>query len=392
TIVGDDFEVEITDVIKAPHKQHLQFGNIKGVAKIGDIVKASIDVARREDIAKNHSATHLLQEALREGLSSDIEQAGSKVNVNGLRFDFTYQGEISDQEMVLVEQLVNEKIATKVDTVIEMMSLEEAKKKNAICLFEDKYEGEVRVVTLYDAIELCGGTHVKNLGDIKAFAIKSFESKGSNVYRIEATTDKYIESELYTIIEPYNGEMLKLLAKAKKIVTQAHGEGISLDFNVHIDNSAPAAYADIVYNRLEVANVREKVKELEKAYISAKEQKALQDLSSFDDEIFEASIGKCLVSKTSDYEVSFLKQLANRLLEKMGKGIVFIANVTNGNVNYIAKAHKDIEDKIDCGALVKEASDKSSGNGGGSKLFGQGGGTDISKLDEVLEDIKSKLK
>ncbi|MDD3304517.1 MAG: DHHA1 domain-containing protein [Bacilli bacterium] len=105
----------------------------------------------------------------------------------------------------------------------------------------------------------------------------------------------------------------------------------------------------------------------------------------------EGTIGKYIVAKTSNYEISFLKQLVDRLLEKIGVGLVFIANVTDGNVNFIAKAHKDLVDKVDCGALIKEASTKSSGNGGGSKLFGQGGGTDISNLDEILENIKYNL-
>lgn len=391
-ISGTNFLINITSVIKAPHKQHLHFGNVDTIIKVGDIVNAKIDIARREDIAKNHSATHILQEALKEALNADVMQAGSKVDVNNLRFDFTYQGKISDQEMVLAEQLVNEKIGTKADSIIETMTLEQAKEKGAIALFEEKYEANVRVITLYDSIELCGGTHVKNVGDIKKFAIKSFESKGSNIYRVEATTDKYIESELYTVIEPYNDEMIKLLVKAKRIVEEASKENIDLNFDVHIDNNAPMSYAEIVYNRLEVANVRDKVRDLEKAYISAKEEKALQDLSSFDADMFETSMGNCIVTKTYNYEISLLKQLADRLLEKVGTGFVFIANVTDNNVNYIAKAHKDLTDRIDCGALIKDASTKSSGNGGGSKLFGQGGGTDISNLSKILDDIKVMLK
>jgi alanyl-tRNA synthetase len=391
TISGSDFTFIVTDVIKAPHKQHLHFGNVDGIVKVGDKVTAKIDELKRSHIAKNHSATHLLQEALKEALNADVVQAGSKVDESSLRFDFTYQGKISDQEMILAEGLVNEKIATNSDTLTEIMSLEQAKEKGAIALFEEKYEENVRVVTLYDSVELCGGTHVKNVGDIGKFAIKSFESKGSNVYRVEAATGENIQRELYSVIEPYNDEMLKLLEKAKRIIKEALVEDIKLDFDVNIDNSAPTSYASIIYNRLEVANVRDKVKELEKTYTVAKEQNALSDLSIFDKKILDKSIGKCIVTRTSNYEISFLKQLVDRLLEKIGTGFVFIANVTDNNVNFIAKAHKDLSDKIDCGAFIKEASTKSSGNGGGSKLFGQGGGTDISNLDEIIEDIKSKL-
>ena len=391
-IEKENFKFEVSNVINAPHKQHLHFGNTQGIIKVGDEVTAKIDIVRREDIAKNHSATHLLQEALKEALSGEVMQAGSKVDANNLRFDFTYQNKITDQEMMLAERLVNEKIGTKIDSTTEIMTLEEAKKKGAIALFEEKYEANVRVVTLYDSIELCGGTHVKNIGDIKSFAIKSFESKGSNVYRVEATTDKYIEIELYSVIDPYNDEMIKLLGKAKRVINEAHEEGIDLNFDVKINNDAPKSYADIVYNRLEVANVRDKVKDLEKAYLLVKEQKALEDLSSFDKDIIETSMGKCLITKTSGYEVSFLKQLVDRLLEKVGTGFIFIANINEDNVNFIAKTHTDLTDKIDCGAIIKDASTKSSGNGGGSKLFGQGGGTDTSNIDQIIISIKDLLK
>ena len=194
-ISGEGFEFKVTDVIKAPHKQHLHYGTVDNKIKVGDTVTAKIDVDRREDIVKNHSATHLLQEALREALNSDITQAGSKVDQTGLRFDFTYQEKITDQEMMLVEKLVNDKISTKTDTEIKITTLDKAKEMGAIAVFEEKYEDTVRVVTMFDSIELCGGTHVKNTGVINKFAIKSFESKCSNVYRVEATTDKYIESE-----------------------------------------------------------------------------------------------------------------------------------------------------------------------------------------------------
>jgi alanyl-tRNA synthetase len=390
-ISGKDFKMEIDNVIKAPHKQHLHFGKVDGTIKLGDEVTAKINVTRREDIAKNHSATHLLQEALKEALNAEVMQAGSKVDANNLRFDFTYQGKITDQEMILAEHLVNDKIATKTDSKTEIMGVEDAKKKGAVALFEEKYESTVRVVTLYDSIELCGGTHVKNVGDIKKFAIKSFESKGSNVYRIEATTDKYVESELYSVIDPYNDEMIKLLSKAKRVIHEAHNDNINLDFKFDINNDAPISYADIVYNRQEVANVREQVKELEKAYEIAKSEKALEDLSSFDKDIVEFNDFKYIITKTNGYEVSFLKQLVDRLLEKIGIGFVFVANINNNNVNFIAKAHNDLSNRVDIGAMIKDASIKSSGNGGGSKLFGQGGGTDISNLDSIISDVKTKL-
>jgi alanyl-tRNA synthetase len=186
--------------------------------------------------------------------------------------------------------------------------------------------------------------------------------------------------------------MIKLLEKAKKIIAEAFEEGIEFNFDFNIDNSAPMSYADIIYNRIEIARIREEVKELEKAYIREKERRALEDLSSFDEDITKSNGLKYIVTKTSNYDVSFLKQLVDRLLENIGVGFIFIANVNDNNVNFIAKSHKDLSDKIDVGSIIKDASIKSSGNGGGSKTFGQGGGTDISKLDKILTDIKKSLK
>ena len=391
-ISNDNVKATVIDVIKAPHKQHLHYVKVEGIIKVNDYVKAQIDEQRRLDIAKNHSAAHLLHEALKEVFNSDVNQAGSKIDDKVLRFDFNYHNKISDGEIVLVEQLVNDKINTNTDSVIEHMTLEEAKAKGAVALFEDKYEETVRVLTLYDSIELCGGTHVKNVGDIKRFAIKSVESKGSNVYRVEAATDNNIEEELFSVIKPYNDEMIKLLGKAKRIIVEAEENNIELEFNFNIDDSAPKSYKDIVYNRMEVNNVRERVKELEKRYTNEKNKKMLDNLSTFDNDIMETSLGKVIITKTNNYEVTFLKELVDRLLHKIGYGFVFVANVTDNNVNYISKASGEISNKINCGEIIKESSLHSNGNGGGSKTYGQGGGTDISKLDDILNKIRTYIQ
>ncbi|MDD2490009.1 MAG: alanine--tRNA ligase, partial [Bacilli bacterium] len=385
TIEGKNFDAEVVDVIKGPNKQHIHFVKVqKGKIKMGTKVNAKIDVERRESIMKNHSAAHLLLEALNETLEGEILQAGASVGSKSFRFDFTCTGKVTDEDLVLAEKLVNEKIQTKVDAVIEYMPLTEAVKKGAIALFVDKYDDVVRTVKLYDSFDLCGGTHVKNVGDINRFAIKLIDSKGTNVYRIEAVTDKNIEDQLFAEIKPYNDEMKKLLSKAKNIVETAYIEDINLDFDVKIDNSKPTSYQDVIFNRNEVEMIREQVKELEKNYYQRKQETALSDLDHFDQFIEENAIGEYIVTKVENYDLSILKQLIDKLVDKLDKGFVFIANVTNNNVNFIAKCHKEISAQVNCGDYIKAASVKAKGNGGGSKVFGQGGGNDISSLDEIL--------
>ncbi len=389
TVSADNFQGLVTNVIKAPHKQHIHIISLQvGEVNIGDVVNAKIDIEKRHKIMKNHSAAHLLHESLREALDENVTQAGAKVDDKVLRLDFTYPKKITDEDIIFAESLVNEKISTNVDTMVEIMPLKKAKEKGVVALFEEKYEDMVRVVNLYDSVELCGGTHVKNVGDINRCAIKFFESKGTNVYRIEAATNDNIESQLFEVIKPYNEEMMKLLNKAKKLVEEANMVGIELPFDIHIDNSAPISYKDIVFNRNEVVNVRYKVKELEKEYNKQQQKKAMENFSSFDSLIQQGKVGEFLVTKVVDYDLSTVKQLVDKLVDKMNNGFVFIANVTNNNVNFIAKCNKNISDKLNCGQIIKEASKRSNGNGGGSNVFGQGGGTDISKLDDILRSIK----
>ena len=385
-IYNDNTKVEVIDCLVGPNKQHVHIVNVEeGTINLHDKVTARINVKRREAIEKNHSATHLLNQALKEALDYDVCQAGSKVAENSLRFDFTYPDKITDEEVVMVENLVNEKINTKVDSETNIMKLEDAKKSGAVHMFDEKYDDIVRVVTLYNSVELCGGTHVKNVGDIKSFAIMSIESKGANVYRIEATTDTNIVNELYNIIKPYNDEMVKLLTKAKGIIDEAKSIGLNLEFNVEINNDKPLSYKDIVFNKEEVMMVRNKVKDLEKLFNLKKQKELLTNDTAFD-EIEEINGKKFIIKKVSGYDINTLKLLIDNAFNKMGEGIIFIANVNDNNVNFICKSNT-----LDAGSLIRAASVRSNGNGGGSSAFGQGGGTDSSKVDEILESVKNQL-
>ena len=387
-IYNENTKCEVIDMITSPNKQHVHIVNVEeGSIKVGDKVTARINVKRRESIEKNHSATHLMHKSLKEALDYDVTQAGSKVDEYGLRFDFTYPKKITDEDIILVEDLVNEKIRTNTPAVIEEMSLSDAKKTGADALFDEKYGDIVRVVTLYDSKELCGGTHVKNVGDINRFAIKSYESKGANVYRIEGVTDTLIEKELFDVIKPYNDEMVKLLTKAKGIVDDANSMDIDINFNVNIDNSNPTCYKDIIFNRNEVAMVRNKVKDLEKEFNAKKESKILSENKDFSD-ISKVNDIEYIVKRVNNYDLSILKTLVDNAFNKMTKGIIFVANVKDSSVNYLCKSNCDLS----AGELIKDASIKSNGNGGGSRMFGQGGGTNSENVDMIIDYVKDKVE
>ena len=212
------------------------------------------------------------------------------------------------------------------------------------------------------------------------------ESKGANIYRIEATTDKCIENELFKVIKPYNDEMIKLLNKAKNIIELANELEIELDFNIQINNDAPNSYKDVIYNRNEVLMVREKIKNLEKEYNIKREEKLLKSNTEFNT-IELINNYEVVIKKVNDYDMSILKTLIDNVFNRISNGLVFVANIKGNNVNFICKSNC----AISAGDLIKHASVKSNGNGGGSKVFGQGGGTTVEYIDEILENIKQML-
>ncbi len=385
-IYNDNVNLKVMSVIKAPNKQHLHYVSVDGTVNVGDKVTAKIDANRRNNIERNHSATHLLQEALREVIDKNIFQSGSRVDEDNLRFDFVYSGKIDDELILKVENKVNEYIKKNEQVNTEVCAIDVAKAKGAIALFDEKYGDVVRVVSIGDSVELCGGTHVKNTSDISLFAIKSLENKGSNTYRIEAVTNNKIVKELYERIKPYNDEMIKLFEKAKKIIDDASKDDVILKLDAKIDNSKPKSYADIIYNQKEVNEVRIKIRELEKEYSVAKSKKAISNIGELENSIVHTDSLDYLVTKINNYNLNILKQLVDVLLTKMNKGFIFIANINDNNVNYISKCSKE-NINIHCGELVKIASSRSDGNGGGSQLYGQGGGTSIENVDVILEEI-----
>ena len=387
-IIGKNFKARVVDVFKGPNGQHIhKIRLLDGVINVNDDCEIIIDKDRRRRIEANHSSVHMLQYALQQIVSNKIAQAGSYVDNEKLRFDFTYSGKIDDEEIVKVEEFINNEIKKHIIVSTEIMPLDKAKQIGAIALFSEKYGDTVRVVKIGKSIELCGGTHANNTSDIKRLAIYNFESKGSNVYRIEATTGSRLENTLFDTIKPYNDEMMRLLIKAKEIINQAKKMDIELDFDVEIDNSAPTSYKDIIFNKNELKYIQNEVKELEKKFISEKEKKALDNIDVYKNEIVENDEFKYLVMKTIDKDVTALKSIADNIINYMENGIVFFANIKNDSVNFIAKSNCS----VNAGYIVKMASNKALGNGGGSPTFAQGGGHDISVIDDVLELVTKEI-
>lgn len=389
---SDNFKAKVLDVIKAPNKQHLLYVHIlEGTVSKGEEILTHVLEEKREAIEKNHSGVHLLHKSLQELLGNNVLQAGSKVDENSFRLDFTYHGRLSDELIIKLESMVNEKIEASSPVTIEYMKLDEAKQKGAMALFEDKYGDIVRVVTMGNSIELCGGTHVKNTKELERFAIISVENKGADTFRIEATTDTNIERMLFEAIKPYNEEMMKLLEKAKKIVTEAEEVGIALNFNFDINNDAPHSYKDIVQNKEEIENLKLGVKNLEKEYMTKKAEKSVSNIDAFIDSKEEVNGMNIIIAITENYEVPVLKQVVDAISNKVPNSFVLLANVGSNNANFICKSTIS-NDNINCGSIIKDLAIKCSGNGGGNKNYAQGGGTKTDDIPMLLAEIKEKVK
>lgn len=389
-IIGEDFKARVVDVFKGPNGQHIhKLRILDGEANVGDYVELVIDKDRRKNIEANHSSVHIMQYSLQQVVSGTIKQAGSYVDDERFRFDFTYTGKMTDDKIIEVENFANDMVNENLIVSTEIMPIDKAKKLGAMALFSEKYGDVVRVVKIGKSIELCGGTHATNTKDIGKIAIYNCEAKGSNVFRIEGVTRNHIESTLFEQIKPYNDEMLRQLMKAKTIMEEAKNNGIKLDFDIEINNDKPMSYKDIIFNRNELQYVNTEVKQLEKKYFEIKEQNTLQNLDIYKEQYKKINNVDTIIMKVKNKDNNLLKSIADSLVNELDNGLVFFANVKEDNsVNYICKSKSN----INAGLLVKKASTASNGNGGGSPTFAQGGGKEIDNLDEILEQIKKEIE
>ena len=388
-LIGDNFKARVIDVFKAPNGQHIhEVKLLSGSINLSDKVTCMIDKDRRLSIESNHSSVHLLQHALKTLIDNNIYQAGSKVTDEYLRFDFNYHGKITDEDLIKVEEFVNNDIDKKIERTTKVMDYDEVDTKEVMALFTDKYQDKVRLVTIGDSKELCGGTHVKNTKDIKKFAIVSFENKGSNTYRITAATKNGIENALLQIAKPYNDNIMKNSMKAGNIVLQAKKDNIKLKFISKYNNEIkPMSYKEIVELKEIDKEVSEKVKELEKNYQKLLSENASKNISEYEDKIEHGKKYNYLLLKTDNKDVNALKNILDTLANKYENIFILIANIKDNNPTFIARSNSN----INASDMIKLIANKSDGNGGGSPKFAMGSGKTTKYIDKVFEVIKKEL-
>lgn len=374
---------EVLDVCKLPNGQFLHILNENDL-KENDEVECVVDDIYRLSVTKNHSACHLLHQALNDVLGSHVKQMGSNISYKELRFDFNNYTLPTSEEILKVEEIVNQKINESLPVVTHIMSVEEAKQTRAKALFGEKYEEKVRVVDMDYSVELCGGTHVSNTSDIKRFSIGQVESIGSGVYRITAYTDNHLEENLLERNKNILNEINVLNEKINHLVEEAKTKNINLDYTKTNRDFNPVSYQYNVLLKEELSELKEISKDLEKNYNRLLANQAVDNLGQYDQYID----GNVMIFKTENMEIKALKNLMDALHNKLGTGLVFICNNTNGNVTFVCKQNID----SDASLLVKEAALICDGKGGGKKESAQAGGKDASKIEEALNKVRSMVK
>lgn len=361
-------EFTVTDTIKLLGGKIGHVGKVtKGMFEVGDSVTLEVASKERANTCKNHSATHLLQKALKTVLGSHVEQKGSLVTPDRLRFDFAHFSAMTAEELEKVEAIVNEEIAKNLPVVTEVMNIEQAKATGAMALFGEKYEEDVRVVSMGDfSKELCGGTHVSNTGNITTFKIVSEAGVAAGVRRIEALTGDGVFR--------YYKEVEKELAEAAK-----------------------AAKSTPVNLKEKIEHMQAEMKALQSEIESLKSKAAKDALGDVMNQVQEVNGVKLLATAVEDVDMNGLRELGDQLKEKVGDGVVVIASSANGKVNLIAMATDAAMAKgAHAGNLIKGIAALVGGGGGGRPNMAQAGGKNpagipdaIAKVAEVLaEQIK----
>jgi alanyl-tRNA synthetase len=380
-IYNDNFRLHVIDVEKLPNGQFLHHTEEELDINIeGQTVVASVDEETRLLTEYNHSATHLMFHALRKVIGKHVSQQGSQVNKDGLRFDFNHYESVSDEQILKVEAMVKDMIKESFKAETKVVTIEEARKLGAIAEFGEKYDDKVRMIDLKYTLDLCGGTHVKDIKDIKDFAIKSVASIGSGIYRVEGITNVAVES-LSDSLVGINQDIDNLKDKASKIIEKALKENINIAFDGNIKAEKLGSYQDVLSKRILLHETQTRVKDLEKAYNKAKEELALESVTDFSD----ITYGNKIIGKVENIVGNALKQMADDLASEMENGFVLLASVLQNKVIFVCKSN---DTSLNAGKMVKAAAVICGGNGGGRPDFAQAGGKDPAKVDEAIEHIK----
>ena len=362
TCNGSVFEVIDTIRLKGGRVGHV--GKVTaGSFNVGDKVTLTVDEKKRIDTAKNHSATHLLQEALRIVLGNHVEQAGSLVTPDRLRFDFTHFQPMTEEEIEKVEAIVNEQIAKSIDVETKVLAIEDAKKTGAKALFNEKYGDTVRVVCMGDfSKEFCGGTHVSNTGLINSFKIVSEAGVAAGVRRIEALTGNGVFAYYKDIEKKYND-----ICKAAK--------------------ATPANVEE------KIAHMQAEIKSLNSEIESLKNKAANEALGDVLNQAEDVNGIKFLAVKLNDVDMNELRNLSDDLKSKIGSGVVVLASAMGSDkVNLIVTATDDIvKAGVHAGNIIKSAAPCVGGGGGGRPNMAQAGGKNPAGIEKAFETAKETL-
>ena len=357
-------EFQVGDTIKLLGGKVGHVGKmISGMMKTGDEADLSVDAALRAKICKNHSATHLLQKALREVLGTHVEQAGSYQDGERTRFDFSHFAAMTPEELEKVEKIVNDKIAEAIPVRTDVMTVDEAKKTGAMALFGEKYGETVRVVSMGDfSKEFCGGTHVKNTSEIAAFKIISENGVAAGVRRIEALTG----DNVFAYYRNLEKELLEA-AKAAK--------------------ATPATLTE------KIEHMQAEIKALTSENESLKSKAAKEALGDVMDQIVEVKGVKLLASAVDGVDMNGLRDLGDQLKEQLGEGVIVLASSCERKVNLIVMAtDAAMKQGAHAGNLIKSIAGKVGGGGGGRPNMAQAGGKNPAGILEAIAEAKTALE
>ncbi len=381
-VVKDGVSYDVLDVEKLPNNQHLHTVDGNDLY-VGDAITMYVDETSRHRTMAHHSVTHLLYATLRDVLGDHISQQGSLVGPDYLRFDFNHHENLDDQTLLEIERRVNARIRQAIDVDIRQGTVDEAKAQGAIAEFGEKYARSVRMIDMGDTLDLCGGTHVENTAEIERFAIASIESKGSGVFRITGLAkDQVARIDDYFAGIDENVRFLR--EKINALMTKAEHEGFSI--TVKLPEKAPVkgSYQDIINRRAYYDRLQKTVKHLEKQVDEAREKASLEDMKRYLDMREDDRI----VIKTDHLDAKTVKLLADRLMDHLTTGVVFIANRLDDKLLFVAKSTRE---DVHAGNLVKSAAKRAGGGGGGRQDFAQAGARDVEKIDDVIRHVKETL-
>lgn len=361
-IISDKFKLKVTDTKKTKDGLHLHLVEVEEGKLAKASVKTIIDVKRRNNIRRNHSVTHLLHRALKDVLGNHVNQAGSLVMPDRMRFDFSHFEAMSKEEIEEVEKIVNEKIFEGLPVETKLTNLNEAKEMGAIGLFEDKYHDEVRVLSMGDySRELCGGTHVSNTSEISMFKILSESGISNGIRRIEAITGPAVLKYLNELKDEQEEIARELKSNKEEILQKI---------------------------KLNIKSLKEANKEIEKLeHDMAKDQ--IADIMG---SVKNKNGINYVIKKFEGVDVNTLRDLADEVRNKVGSVVVLFATVNEGKLNFVCAVSRDlVEKKIAAGKIIKEIAKVAGGGGGGRPDMATAGAKDIDKVEEALNKLSELL-